>query len=748
MNDDIGRQVGSNRIRESFLAARDSTDRDRQELYEFGPFRLEPGEQKLRRGNEVVVLTPKAFDTLVLLVRNSGHLLEKDELIRALWPDSFVEEGNLANNISLLRKALGDDPPYIETVPKRGYRFMGAVRQLPKTVSASQEGRSVELALASAAIHERGRSAGAVATVPSSSARLGRTLAVIVATGLGLLVIGAILWLRRPARSPDRAQWVQLTNFPDSVTQPSLSPDGHMLAFIRGYSTWVGDGQIYVKILPDGEPVQLTHDSVLKTDPTFSTDGSRIAYTTLTLQNFGWDTAVVPTLGGEPQPLLRNASGLTWIGPNYVMFSEIKAGVHMGIVAAEEGRLRARDIYVPADEPGMAHRSYLSPDRKWALLVEMDKDHYFLPCRLVPMDGSSHGRHVGPLGGSCLSAAWSPDSKWMYFTANPGGVNHIWRQRFPDGPPEQITSGPTEEEGIAVAPDGNSFVTAVALQSSSLWVHDAKGERQVSLESNATNPKFTPDGKKLCYLVAREATNDFAWYRNPGELRIVDLQSGRSETLQRAFPIQDYDISADSQRVVMWTTGRDGKSQFWVAPLDRSAAPLQIPDVDGATPLFGPDGDIFFRRAEKTSTFIYRVRPDGTGLRKAFPEPVFVFLCVSPQGKWIVGWAPLPGNGPPAIQAFPLDGGPPIVIGPSHTFLSWSLDGRSALLAGSYLVPLAAGESIPRIPKGGFRSDEEIARVPGARRIEGSGVVLGPSADVYAFYRGTIQRNLYRIPIP
>jgi hypothetical protein len=101
-----------------------------------------------------------------------------------------------------------------------------------------------------------------------------------------------------------------------------------------------------------------------------------------------------------------------------------------------------------------------------------------------------------------------------------------------------------------------------------------------------------------------------------------------------------------------------------------------------------------------------------------------------------------------AIQAFPLDGGPPVVIGPSHTFLSWSLDGRSALLAGSYLVPLAAGESIPRIPKGGFRSDEEIARVPGARRIEGSGVVLGPSADVYAFYRGTIQRNLYRIPIP
>jgi hypothetical protein len=70
------------------------------------------------------------------------------------------------------------------------------------------------------------------------------------------------------------------------------------------------------------------------------------------------------------------------------------------------------------------------------------------------------------------------------------------------------------------------------------------------------------------------------------------------------------------------------------------------------------------------------------------------------------------------------------------------------LLAGSYLVPLAAGESLPPIPKGGFHSGEEIARLPGARRIDADGVVPGPSPDVYAFYRGTIQRNLYRIPIP
>src|ERR1700686_477543 len=130
MGDEIGRR-GSQNIRDSLLAARETVSRDTPQLYEFGPFRLEPAERKLLRGNEVVVLTPKAFDTLVVLVRNSGHLLEKEELIRMLLPDTFVDEGNLSNNIFLLRKALGEDPPYIETVPKRGYRFVGAVRQLP-----------------------------------------------------------------------------------------------------------------------------------------------------------------------------------------------------------------------------------------------------------------------------------------------------------------------------------------------------------------------------------------------------------------------------------------------------------------------------------------------------------------------------------------------------------------------------------------------------------------------------------------
>src|SRR5580700_7727288 len=101
--------------------------------FEFGSFRLNPYERRLLRDQTQIHLPPKAFDALVVLVENRGHLLEKDELLRRVWPDTFVEESNLAQHISVLRKALQDGehgPRYIETVPTRGYRFVADVREL------------------------------------------------------------------------------------------------------------------------------------------------------------------------------------------------------------------------------------------------------------------------------------------------------------------------------------------------------------------------------------------------------------------------------------------------------------------------------------------------------------------------------------------------------------------------------------------------------------------------------------------
>ena len=101
-------------------------------LYQFGPFRIDSNERLLRRGAEVIPLAPKAIETLLVLAASGGRVVEKDELIKTVWPDTFVEEGGLARNISLLRKALGEDSDgdsYIETIPRRGYRFIAPVSE-------------------------------------------------------------------------------------------------------------------------------------------------------------------------------------------------------------------------------------------------------------------------------------------------------------------------------------------------------------------------------------------------------------------------------------------------------------------------------------------------------------------------------------------------------------------------------------------------------------------------------------------
>ena len=101
-----------------------------KQLYEFGPFCLDPVEHTLRRDGQPIPLRPKVFDLLLVLIENRGHLIDKERLMTSIWAEQFVEEGNINKNISMLRQALGENDSghkFIETVPKRGYRFLAPV---------------------------------------------------------------------------------------------------------------------------------------------------------------------------------------------------------------------------------------------------------------------------------------------------------------------------------------------------------------------------------------------------------------------------------------------------------------------------------------------------------------------------------------------------------------------------------------------------------------------------------------------
>jgi hypothetical protein len=191
---------------------------------------------------------------------------------------------------------------------------------------------------------ESGHVSAAVAQTQEPSARKRAwTYAGIIAALIVLSGLATIYRWRQPT-AVSSSEWQQITDFPDSAVQPALSPDGHILTFIRGPETFVTSGQVYVKFLPDGPPVALTHDDWKKLGPVFSFDGSRIAYTAL--DGFHWNTFEAPVTGGDPKLLLPNATGLSWLDNQRLLFSELREPPNMGLVAGlAHPRRRTRHIF-------------------------------------------------------------------------------------------------------------------------------------------------------------------------------------------------------------------------------------------------------------------------------------------------------------------------------------------------------------------------------------------------------------------
>lgn len=718
--------------------------------YRFGDFTLDLDGGFLRRRDAEVTLRPKAFDALAYLVERHGRLVTKTELIEAIWPEAAVTDNSLAHCLMEIRRALGDDSQQvIRTVSRRGYVFAASVTTPDRAFDsgpgeADPEGRA------------------ALPSVSSRTVPKPRRLKVVGAVLVLAVAAGGILAVRSTRPTRHDVIYTQLTDFTDSATSPAVSPDGRMLTFIRGSSTFLDRGQVYVKLLPDGEPVPLTRDDRPKMAPVFSPDGSRIVYTVYTSGE--WTTWTVPVLGGETRPMLANVAALTWIGNDRILFSEIKRDFHMAIVTGTESRAELRDVYVPQAENGMAHRSYPSPDRRWVLIASEMLAGGWLPCRMVPIDGSQAGRIVGPPQAKCTCAAWSPDGQWMYFSADAGGGFHTWRQRFPDGAPEQITFGATDEEGIAMWPDGRSFVSSVGTMASSIWVHDTGNERQITSEGYGHLPSFSADGKKVYYLLRVSGVQQWT----AGRLWAFDLATGGRQQILADMSLAQYEVSSDGARVVFVRTdpGREG---VWVAHLDGRRPLVQLSSGSNVRAFFGPAGTVVFEAEDGQARYLFRVREDGSSRQKVAAEPIGYLMNVSPDRRWAV--VRTPGSGDlqslPMV-AYPIDGGEAVRLcencgsagaggplrGNTPPVLSWSPDGQylyfrlelvSEYETGkTYVLRLASPSALPPA----FQDETDVATMSGMRVIPHGGIFPGPHPALYAYTRMVTHRNLYRISLP
>jgi Tol biopolymer transport system component len=320
---------------------------------------------------------------------------------------------------------------------------------------------------------------------------------------------------------------------------------------------------------------------------------------------------------------------------------------------------------------------------------------------------------------------------------------------------QQVTSGITQEEGIAMSSDGKSLLTSVGVQDSTIWIHDTGGDRQLSLEGSAFGATFSGDGSKLYYMMqGRQGQGTDLWVR--------ELASGKAERVASDSAIlpgsamADYGVSHDDKQVVFSLKDSNGVSHVWLSPTDHRTSPHELASVAGYdAPHFLPNGDLVLRTTEGGQNFLYRVSQDGAQRRKITPDPILDLFSVSPDGRWVLASTrATDGERSVATIAYALDGGASLLMCHAYCAGAWDISGRFFYLgsgspddSNTYMLPVNPARGIPNFPPDGLtkgvdlKADKRVIAIP-------QGIESAVRPGYYAYTRRNVRRNIYRIPLP
>ena len=697
MGNGNGRTDGSKSKVVSAAVSQDTALRQTPEFYEFGRFRLEPSERRLLRGDEIVALTPKAFDTLHLLVRNSGHLVEKDELIRMLWPGTFVEEGNLSNNVFLLRKALGDNSEFIETVPGRGYRFIGPVRQLTKTVSGSLNG-----------VFETGSQPG----LPTMVAGRGRSRERIAWTSAAFLAVVALAlgigYVQRAAKPllPIQFTIESPTKGPFGYRTPlSVSPDGKRIAFVQNDETqmpWV-----WVRGIALTDPVKLEATAGAATLTAWAADSNSLFFSTHDAIRKVDRLKRVPISGASAEILCDLPSNTRLMSAN---------GKDQLLLVSPDDTLKQISIFDCRMKPAAPwDRTKYDIGEGWPKFLPDGQHFLYVALR----SDKRHDIYVGSLDGKSgkllLHNAAAPDfAAGKLFFARDG---YLYAQSFdPDrlalnGAPVQVLSSQLAFAGVygfanyAVAQNVLAYHEQVYPKMELAW-WDLRGTRSAAIvePSHWGRPRVSPDGKKI--LASKDDP-----LTHTGNLWVIDGAQKTATAITHDSPFGGVAgvWSPDGRRVALGgAIGRASQSIF-IQASDGSRTPLGSPDLrNDYLPMdWSPDGAalLYWEADNQNQTARYGIYPLAGSAK---PYPLFEELTrnvgdarFSPDGKWIAFSSDQSGRSEVYVAPFGTSGSAVQVSTKGGQNVRWMPDGKHLLyLAADYQVistALKLGESAQAI---------------------------------------------------
>lgn len=631
-------------------------------VYEFGEYRLDGNSRVLQRSGTAIPLTPKCLELLLLFLDNQGRALARDELLRALWSDSFVEEANLTFQISSLRKALGDGgSKYIETLPRHGYRFTCPVRGVEPASYAVPGAESV------AAIAADVKRPAQVRVRPVNWRWYALSLA------LATTLVFA-LWFSRREGSPHDGNGeivpLPITSYPGFQREPSLSPDGSQVAF-----SWDGPERnnfdIYVKLVGPGDPLRLTKDPAPDRSPAWSPDGRSIAFLRYS-SDVRAGIYLTPALGGRTRKIADVAvavtaydgiSNLAWSPDgSYLVLGCVPPGFSSSVICAispQTGELRRitagdskhgdfspkvspngrsiafirlaggaiGDVYVQALNRDFTPRG---ESRRFTFLtatvqgVAWTADGANLLYSAGPFCGLT-AIHVlpfrtnwirrgsaptgSPFGESAVALSASARGKIVYARAFED--TNIWRTELSSEglrEPSMLVSSPMIDATPDYSPDGKQ-IAFLSNRSGydEIWVANSDGSQPIQLTDsrmpNTSNPRWSPDGKKILFN---------ALSPTQGDLYTIEVSTGVTKRLTDTPENEVETRWSRDGRWIFYSSDKTGRFELYKMPAEGGGRPVQITRQGGLNPVISPDGRfLYYARNGDSPTSLCRVPIEG-----------------------------------------------------------------------------------------------------------------------------------------
>jgi Tol biopolymer transport system component/DNA-binding winged helix-turn-helix (wHTH) protein len=625
-------------------------------LVRFGTFEVDLQAGELRKSGLKLKLTGQPFQVLTILLERHGEVVTREELQKRLWPDTFVDvDHNLNTAINKIREVLGDSaesPRFVETLPRRGYRFLAPAEAVPVGLAptGSPEAQSD-------AFH--GWKRRSVTTAISA---------------VFVIVAGVSFWVynlrRPPSDSTSHLKVFPLTGSIGGEADPAFSPDGKQVAYV-GQDEKQGNFNVYVKLIGAGRPLRLTSNAEQERFPAWSPDGRYIAF--LRKAQRGNDVYVIPALGGPERKLTQAApydSSLSWSPDGKLLAIADKASskepISIFLVSVEDGSKR-KVTSPPADSMGDIYPA-VSPDGRALAFV-----------RLRGASGALFGLegdvYVQAIAGDAMAKTvaqrltfdnvevagldWAADGHSIVFSSHRSGSPRLWRIGLensaaqPVAPGDNAVSPAISRKGALLAYRQDHGVSYGANLRSSGFISQLKlsgpakrfaPARFCPSSQGEISPQYSPDGAQVVFSSRRSGDSELWLCKNDGSgatqltslggfsgspqwspdgQKVVfdHIQGGRVDIrvagVEQGLPVRVTSGNSNSVRPswsndgkwIYFSSDATGKWQVWKIPSQGGAA-LQVTRHGGFEARESPDGKFVYYVKE------FCVGPDGPGIWK------------------------------------------------------------------------------------------------------------------------------------